>query len=181
MSFRIIRASIAAEQTNELHEARLLLLLSQAPNGIEGITKLAKMDFLLRYPRHLERLIKKERRRPVKVPMHDFERDTVESKMIRFRYGPWDARYRSWIALLSSMSLITSRTEGANKVILNITEKGRTVAAQLAQLPEFQNLAARAGVVCDITKNLNGTRLKDLIYEVVPELNTMSWGQEIAP
>ena len=181
MSFRIIRASIAAEQTHELHEARLLLLMLQAPDAIEGITKLAKMDFLLRYPRYLERLIKKERRRPVAVPMHEFEKDTVESKMIRFRYGPWDTRYRTWIGLLCSKSLITAHIEGANKVMLAITEKGRAIAAQIAALPEYENIAARAALVCNITKNLNGTRLKDLIYEVVPELNTMSWGQEIEP
>ena len=181
MSFRIIRAAIAAEQTNELHEARLLLLLNAA-DSIEGITKLAKMDFLLRYPRYLERLIKtQQRKRPIIVPMQEFETDTVESKMIRFRYGPWDTRYRSWIGLLQAKSLIVGRIEGANKVMLDITEKGRAVAEQIAALPEYENLAARASVVCTITKNLNGTRLKDLIYEVVPELNTMAWGQEIAP
>ena len=111
--------------------------------------------------------------------MHEFETDTVESKMIRFRYGPWDARYRNWIGVLTAKGLIVARPEGRNTVHLSLTEKGQAVAAQVAELPDFHDLDARAKIVCSIVGNMNGTHLKDLIYEVVPELNKMPWGEEI--
>ena len=51
------------DQSPELHAARLLVLLdafaeSGQDGAIEGLTKLAKLDFLLRYPVMLERALK---------------------------------------------------------------------------------------------------------------------------
>lgn len=43
--------------------------------------------------------------------MLEFEAETVESKMVRFRYGPWDARYRSWIGVLTAKGVIVARSE----------------------------------------------------------------------
>ena len=183
MSFRIVRTAIAAERDSTLHEARLLLLLSgcshRGDGAIEGFTKLAKLDFFLRYPVFLERVIKKLRRRPLAVPMQPHEQDTVESKMIRFRYGPWDPRYRSWIGILAAKGLVMARPEGRSSVHLTLTEQGRTVAETLARSPEFDDLAARAGLIGQVLGRETGNRLKQLVYETVPEIGGMTWGEQI--
>ena len=184
MSLRIVESAVAAEQADALHEARLLLLLRQhADKGdgtVNGITKLAKMDFLLRYPLYFERLVKAKYKRPFKVVMQSYERDTVESRMIRFRYGPWDRRYRRWIGLLVAKGLVDSFLEGRT-VHVRVTERGRQVADALAQQQDFTDLNARTEQVSRAVSSMTGTALKDLIYKVVPELTGMSWGEEIQP
>lgn len=182
MSFRVIKAAADAERTDAFHEARLLLLLNRASERgdgvVDGITKLAKLDFLLRYPVYLERLLQATRRRPPDVEMLPFERDTVESKMIRFRYGPWDHRYRRWIGLLVAKGLADTFVRGRT-VCVRLTERGKQVAAQVAQIEQFADLDRRSTVVASTAGRMTGTRLKDLIYRVVPELTGMSWGEEI--
>lgn len=184
MSLRIVESAVAAEQTDELHEARLLLLLrqqSQRGDGtVNGITKLAKMDFLLRYPLFFERVMgtRYKRRRP--VVMEPYERDTVESRMIRFRYGPWDRRYRRWIGLLVAKGLADSFLRGRT-VHVRLTDRGHRAADAIARHPDFAVLDARTEQVSKIVGSMSGTSLKDLIYHVVPELIGMSWGDEIQP
>lgn len=182
MSLRIVESAIAAEQADALHEARLLLLLrQQAQKGdgtINGITKLAKMDFLLRYPVYLERVVSKRYKRPPAVVMQPYERDTVESRMIRFRYGPWDHRYRRWIGLMVAKGLVDSFVQGRT-VHVRLTEPGRRVADVIAAQPDFAVLEQRSDQVSKAVGGLGSTALKDLIYEVVPELKGMNWGEEI--
>ena len=73
----------------EYHLARLLLLIdafSGADHQLDGLTKLAKLDFLLRYPIFLERLL--ERRGlhwPEGAAPTLAERQAVESRMIRYK------------------------------------------------------------------------------------------------
>lgn len=185
MSFSIIRAAIAAERDSTLHEARLLLLIwacsKERDGAIEGITKLAKLDFFLRYPTYFEKVVQKIRRRPPAVPMQEYERATVESKMIRFRYGPWDPRYREWIGVLAAKGLILARPESRSAVHLTLTEKGKIIADGLASLESFSDLANRSLLVSHICGGLSGNKLKEYVYEVVPELGQMDWGEEIQP
>lgn len=184
MSLRIVESAVAAEQADVLHEARLLLMLrQQADKGdgtVNGITKLAKMDFLLRYPLYFERLLKATRKRPPAVVMEPYERDTVESRMIRFRYGPWDRRYRRWIGLLVAKGLVDSFVSGRT-VHVRVTDRGRQLADAIAQQEEFATLNARTEQVSKSVGTMSGSGLKDLIYRVVPELKGMSWGEEIQP
>lgn len=182
MSIRLVRVAARAEQNDAVHEARLLLLLrNRADRGngtIDGITKLAKMDFLVRYPIYFQRLLNQTRQRPMQVPMQDFESDTVESRMVRFRYGPWDPRYRRWIGLLVAKGLATTYLAGKT-VHVKITDKGRAYAEMLASTDEFRDLDERSRLVIVAVGGMAGSRLKELVYEVVPELTSMSWGQEI--
>ncbi|MCC7137790.1 MAG: hypothetical protein IT460_05105 [Planctomycetes bacterium] len=184
MRLGIVGASVEAESRAELHLARLLLLLGHGAKrghgAVDGITKLAKLDFLLRYPRFLERLLKLHRKHPPQVPMLPHEADTVESSMIRFRYGPWDPRYRLWLGLLLAKGLVDLRLDG-RRVVVEITPRGTECFHALAARSEMSTLADRAGVVMESLWSLNGTRLKDLVYEAVPELQGMSWGEEIQP
>ena len=94
----LLEAISALESSNSLHEARILLLINAfaGENGdgqIEGLTKLAKLDFLLRYPTYLERALVKKGRSTKAVDLKPHEELSVESKMVRYRFGPWDHRY----------------------------------------------------------------------------------------
>lgn len=187
MSLKIVDAAISTERADELHQARLMLLLrhiaDKGDGSVEGITKLAKLDFLLRYPLYLERLfnqMNKTRTRPLRVKKQPYEENTVESKMIRFRYGPWDERYRRWIALLVSKSLASTYLKGRT-VHVRLTDAGKAVAERLAQDPAFSDLDERSLLISRSVGSKSGEWLKSTIYEVVPELTGMAWGKDIEP
>lgn len=184
MNLRILRTSLATENEDALHEARLLILLSfisdTSDGCVKGITKLAKLDFLLRYPTYLYRLLPECYKRIPNIPMSEYEIDTVESKMIRFRYGPWDKRYRRWLSNLVSKGLINTYISGVTQYI-GLTEFGKQLSIQLKQEPDYHTIIGRSELLGKLSKKLTGTKLKDLIYKVVPELTGMSWGEEIEP
>jgi len=183
---RLIRAVTLAEKADDFHLGRLLLLLDAAANiksktklgTIEGITKLAKMDFLLRYPNCLERALVDVKADPAVANVKQYERTTIETKMYRFRYGPWDKRYRRWIGLLVSKGLATTFVTG-NTVHVKLTEKGRSVAAELSGQHEFRDIKLRSDLIIKHFGAIPATKLKDFIYKVFPELASLKWGENI--
>ncbi|AZO45296.1 hypothetical protein LB559_06390 [Mesorhizobium sp. BR1-1-3] len=185
MSLSVLKAAADAENADGLHLARLLVLLrsadkrgKSAPKPIEGITKLAKLDFLLRYPVYLERALEALDKSPADAAVLPRERTTVETKMIRFRYGPWDGRYRRWLSLLSSRDLITLSFSG-RKIEIGLTERGRALADDLANRPTFKDFETRGAVLMKAVGAMSATKLKDFVYEIVPEIAGMKWGAEI--
>lgn len=185
MSLSVLKAAADTENADGLHLARLLVLLRSAdkrgkstPKPVEGITKLAKLDFLLRYPVYLERALAALNKSPAEAAVLPRERTTVETKMIRFRYGPWDGRYRRWLSLLSSRGLITLSLSG-RKIEIGLTGRGRTLADELATRPAFKDFATRGAVVMKAVGAMSATKLKDFVYEIVPEITGMKWGAEI--
>ena len=113
----LVRSLAELEQAPELHEARLLLLLgyfagNDGTGRIQGLTKLAKLDFLLRYPVMLERALEAKRLSAASVEIEPHERTSVESRMVRYRFGPWDHRYRMLLNILIAKDLVTVSIEG---------------------------------------------------------------------
>src|ERR1700744_3519143 len=177
MSLRLVKAAADSENDDSLHLARILILLESADarkttsitkaRAVEGITKLAKMDFLLRYPTCLERVLAKLERQPADVAVQDRERTSIETKMIRFRYGPWDARYRRWLGLLSSRGLVRLAMEG-NTIVIGLTDAGRLLAESIKTNPLFAELAHRSDITVKAVGPMSATRLKDFVYEAIP-------------
>lgn len=183
MSLRLIRAASQAERADDLHVARLLILLHAAggrkgTKAVEGIMKLAKMDFLLRYPNCLERVVRDTGGDVAAADVKAYERNTVESKMIRFRYGPWDGRYRRWIGVLTARALVSTYVKGKTVNVV-LTDPGRAVADSLGKLDEFADMSARSKLVYKAVGGMSATGLKEFVYEKFPELLDMRWGQEI--
>ena len=182
MALELARALAATERDDDLHISRLLLLTvaraRDKRHSIEGLTKLAKLDFLLRYPNSLERALKAANKAPERAEVADFERTTIESKMVRFRYGPWDHRYRRWVALMVAKGLVTVNVQGRT-VHLWPTELGLKLAADLANQQPLEALAKRADLVAKSFGGRTGSDLKNFVYETFPELTSMKWGQEI--
>ena len=183
LSLRLIRAVARTERADELHLARLLILLQEAGGKtnkpVDGIMKLAKLDFLLRYPNCLERALQAAGKNPSAANVQQHERNTVETKMMRFRYGPWDGRYRRWIGLLLARDLAVTYMSGRT-VCVALTDKGRAVAAELSLLDDFSDLKLRSNLIVKAVGSKSGTGLKDFIYETFPEILDMKWGDEIS-
>lgn len=182
MALELARALAATERDDNLHMARLLLLLAahagMKKRPMEGLTKLAKLDFLLRYPTCLERALTAVGKSHDAASVQDFERTTIESKMIRFRYGPWDHRYRRWVALLAARELVIVSVIGRT-VHIWPTDKGLEVAAALADSATLEDVASRATIVAKRFGGMSGSKLMDFVLATFPELSEMRWGEEI--
>ena len=188
MSLRILQTAAAIENSDEFNEARLLLLLKaaagrDAEKPMEGIMKLAKMDFLLRYPNILVRALNvigesKKSAIAAAAAIPEQDRDTIESHMIRFRFGPWDPRYRRWLSILVAKQLAVVYLEGRT-VKIQISKAGATLADQLAQTDVFKPLADRAKVVNSAVGGMAPTKITAFIYKIAPEIVNMKWGGSI--
>lgn len=182
MSFELVRAIAVAENSDNFHLGRLLLLLLAVDNNksqpVEGITKLAKLDFLLRYPNCLERALIQTNKNVELANIRNYERTTIESKMIRFKYGPWDTRYRRWISLLSARGLVKVELKGRT-VMLSLTERGREIAKSFSENSAYDDLRTRSQIVYKSFGHMSPSKIKDFIYKVFPELDNMKWGEEI--
>ena len=178
----IVEAVIHLDDAVDLHAARLLLLLSafsgaDGTGRVQGLTKLAKLDFLLRYPVMLERALKAKRRTTRDVQLEDHERTSVESEMVRYRFGPWDHRYREFINVLVAKDLATVSIEGRT-VVIGLTSTGRDTAGNLAADPLFEAYSRRS-MVLKRHFDLTSTTLMRFIYDTFPEIVTLRSNQPI--
>jgi hypothetical protein len=182
MSLKIIHLASEIEQSDDFHIARLLLLLKAASGRsnkpIQGIMKLAKLDFLLRYPNCLVRVLQELGNVAAANEIPEQERDTIEARMIRFRFGPWDKRYRRWIGILVSKGLANTYVEGRT-VNVKLTQEGIEVASRLAELRDFQPLFKRSEIIASTVGGYSATKLKEFVYKVFPEIVSMRWGRDI--
>ncbi|MBN9521430.1 hypothetical protein J0H58_23390 [bacterium] len=188
MSLKLLKAAAETENTDDFHLGRLLVLVrgvdlrkksaATKAKAVEGITKLAKLDFLLRYPTCLERALRHEQKDPKQAEVVPRERTSIESKMIRFRYGPWDARYRRWLGLLVARGLIRVGLEG-HTVQIGLTDAGRELADQFRANELYADQTRRSDVIAKAFGAFSATRLKDFVYQVIPEITDMKWGEEI--
>lgn len=179
MSLKLVHLAAEIEDSDDFHIARLILLLNAAAGRsdkpVKGIMKLAKMDFLLRYPNCLFRVLKAVGKEEAAQKIPEKELNTIEARMIRFRFGPWDKRYRRWIGLLVSKDLAYTYLKGQT-VNVKLTPTGIQVASQLSDLGEFRSIADRSKIVVSAVGGYSATKLKDFVYEVFPEIVDMQWG-----
>ncbi|MFH8452494.1 hypothetical protein ACH4CD_25030, partial [Streptomyces fungicidicus] len=126
-------------------ETRLLLLIdgfSRKRGGevrsLEGRVKLAKLDFLLRYPKHLVRVLESI---GVGIPDSDLlnlQEAPLDSRMMRYRYGPWDPSYYAVLGSLIGRGLVKveplPRTSGLG---YSTTSIGASLASELRPCPTW--------------------------------------------
>ncbi|AUZ53914.1 hypothetical protein B1L07_00830 [Stenotrophomonas acidaminiphila] len=178
----IVEAVVNLDGAPELHLARILLLLNafagdEGDGSIEGLTKLAKLDFLLRYPVMLDRALQAKGRSAKEVRLEDYERQSVESEMVRYRFGPWDHRYREFLNILVAKNLAAVSIEG-RKVVITLTDKGRGIATNLMERPAFESYARRS-LLLKRNFDMTATNLMRFIYQTFPEIVTLRSNQVI--
>lgn len=181
MDFHPISIVYELDRSEEYHIARLLLLLRAMqdyhPEGVEGLTKLAKLDFFLRYPTLLRKaLLATGRKRVPEVEAH--EELSVESSMVRFKYGPWDHRYKQLLLEMRSRRVVVL-TAGSRAVFIHLEPGGDVLAQALVNSEVWSKVFERARLVASVFGDYKGTRLKDFVYKTFPELRTMRMNEEI--
>ncbi|WP_374944330.1 hypothetical protein [Sphingomonas sp.] len=158
---------LAADDILEFHAARLLLLVKICGTAgrIDGLTKMAKLDFFTRYPDFFDvaRAAVSKSEAP-DAPAVGADR-AVEASMVRHHYGPWDKRYYHVLAHLEAKQLITITKEKKSYQI-SLTELGKESTERLAERPSFAPLIARLKTVKSAFGAKSGTYLKDLIYRL---------------
>ena len=97
------------------------------------------------------------------------EDPTVESRMIRYLYGPWDHLYYPVLAYLIGKRLIEVQIR-KNTEIFRLTAKGFELAGRMSTESTYSDVAGRAKLVRALFYNFSGTRLKDFIYRSFPEV-----------
>ena len=181
MSLDLVEIVNSLDRDEDVHLARILVLLRAFAQGdapaIEGITKLAKLDFLLRYPSCLERALVARGVSAKNIPVDDFERLTIESRMVRYRYGPWDHRYRRFLNILVARRLVTVRTDGRT-IQIDLTPSGAVLANKLLAASGFARVFERAQL---LKKHLDfkARKLMEFIYEQFPELTSLGFNEGI--
>jgi hypothetical protein len=163
------------EESLEFHAARLLLLLKFAGGRTErivGRTKIAKMDFFVRYPTYL---VKAANLQGIQTNLQPGARP--ESPMIRYKYGPWDTKYYDVFALLVAKGLISIHpTDKGDEFAL--TDRGQFAIEEL-QGPEFEEIVERCRLVYRLFGGKSGTAMKKFIYDNFPEIVARPMGWEI--
>jgi hypothetical protein len=165
----------------EYHVARVLILVAAFSRGskgnLDGLTKLAKLDFLLRYPGYLERVLD-EREKPLPAALRPSaqERLALESAMIRYKYGPWDSRYYPVIGRLIGQGLVEP-VEGRGAVALRATDAGRKAVESLSQTG-WEVVMGRASAL-KRGLDLSGASLQRLIYKSFPDALDRPWRSPI--
>ena len=157
---RPVSLPLVADDVTEFHAARLLLLLKLCGTAgrIDGLTKMAKLDFFVRYPEFFETA----RAQPDAASLTG---NAVESAMVRHHYGPWDKRYYHVLAHLEARNLIAV-TKEKNSFRIALTKLGHDRSARLAQLTSFTSMVARMREVKQVFGSKSGSTLKTMIYKI---------------
>lgn len=161
------------------HQARVLLLVEAvcAARGnaskLDGLTKLAKLDFLLRYPALAPQVLSRLMPADPRLHLSSEDKDSptnVEAPMTRYKYGPWDDRYYSIIGALVGRGLLRYTSGRKGSVALVITTKGKQLVREMAHSDQWAELADRCKAVAEASSGLTGNALKELIYAQLADL-----------
>jgi hypothetical protein len=169
-------APLLSDDLLEFHASRLVLLLSVCgtKGKIDGLTKLAKLDFFVRYPDFFDRASAYENSTD-----RSFTR-VVESSMLRYHYGPWDHRYYQILPYLEGCGVLTIHKKSAKTFEFVLTQLGVDISRQLSEQSTFQELIEQMRRVANVFAKKNGNYLKGLIYKVFDaEVAQKSFGEVI--
>jgi hypothetical protein len=152
----------------------LLLINAFSKDGghLQGRVKLAKLDFLLRYPRFFERAMAARGR---EVILEDPE-PAIEQRMVRYRYGPWDPAYYEILGRLIGKGLVAPVPQD-RYIGLRVTEAGYEAAAEIGTTSTWTHTAKAARMLRTEFREHRGTWLKDFIYRQFPEVAGAAWGK----
>jgi hypothetical protein len=172
------------------HVARLLILIGRCGKprsspinlpAIAGRTLLAKLDFFMRYPIYLQRagvLLDKPCTEDDLGIKQTEDVNTVESRMVRYLYGPWDYIYYTAIAYMVGKRLIEPPLASTIDTF-RLTMQGTAVLRQIEDDPAFDDLVRRANTIYKLFNSYSGSRLKLFIYENFPEVVNRGLGESI--
>lgn len=164
-------------------EVRVLILIaafsgsSSRRRTLEGRVKLAKLDFLLRYPKYFARVLRHRGVDEAVIASIDVEDDPPYARMIRYRYGPWDPSYYAVLGSLVGRGLIEV-IPARYGMGYRATERGDIAISAILQDGLWEDTNRRAKVLKQHL-DLAGKTLKDLLYDAIPEMTNADWHKEL--
>jgi hypothetical protein len=170
--------NIDSDDTNNI--VRMLILLDtfagRKKNGkVQGITKLAILDFLLKYPAALDKVLEKQEREGNKainkkrVILQSYEINSIDARMMKFNFAPWDLKYRRIVSILKAKDLIQIDIEG-KKIVLGISNKGIDISRKLSDFNNYEYMAVRSRIIKTVFGNWSQRKLIDMMYLTFPEI-----------
>ncbi|WP_143447420.1 hypothetical protein [Kineosporia sp. R_H_3] len=175
----------AAIEDIRYHECRVLLLLGavalhHATGEVEGITKLVRMDFFVRYPALAIPALALSDEETASLTLAPAERKQVESPMIHYKYGPWDHRFVPVLGALVGQGLAAIRLAPTSGIrLITITEAGKVRFSQLTQRPLWEITAARCFAVAAQASRLDAAALGARINAHISRRRGDKLGSEI--
>jgi hypothetical protein len=140
------------------------------------------LDFFLRYPSYLDkaaRILKnKNLQELIEQDIQQYEIDNVETRMIRYKYGPWDNIYYAVLVYLIAKDLIYIENK-KHIEHFSLTETGQKVVEELSESRTFETVVLRAKALKHIFSRWSGTSIKNFIYTNFPEIVSLPLGREI--
>lgn len=164
-------------------EGRVLLLIDafsgspDRPKALEGRVKLAKLDFLVRYPKYLARVLRFRNVNEGAVGAIATESNPIQDRMIRYRYGPWDPSYYAVLGSLIGRGLVAA-VPVPTGIGYRTTDVGRGVAESLAADDVWEDVRIRTRLV-KRHLDYSGSSLKDWLYQAIPEMTNAEWHEEL--
>jgi hypothetical protein len=165
-------------------EARVLLLIDgfsrkrTGPRTLEGRVKLAKLDFLLRYPKHLATVLASRGLRDAQRDELYSQDSPLESRMMRYRYGPWDPSYFAVLGSLIGRRLVEIvPAQGTSALGYRTTTAGASLAEQFTEDGAFDEVIGRIELLRRHL-DLTGESLRKLLYDL-PEVADATWHEEL--
>ncbi len=164
-------------------ESRVLLLIAafsgttSKPRALEGRIKLAKLDFLVRYPKYLARVLRSRGIAEDVIASIEPELSPLEDRMIRYRYGPWDPSYYAVLGSLIGRGLVDP-IPVPRGIGYRATQLGRSLVQSLLADESWDGVQNRA----ELAKrhlDMAGSTLKQLLYDAIPEMASADWHQEL--
>lgn len=161
------------------HQARVLMLVVAVAGTegharkVDGLTKLAKLDFLTRYPALSPRVLDLIDVRDVRLHLDEdpiLNETDVESPMTRYKYGPWDDRYYPVIGALVGRRLLKYVRGRNGSVALSPTRLGKEISEQLKASAAWSDIGDRCVAIAEASTGMTGNMLKRLIYERLSDL-----------
>jgi hypothetical protein len=172
------------------HVARLLILIGNSGKpqksikqfpAIEGRTLLAKLDFFMRYPKYLRMAASILGKNIVEEDLGLNSLDeinSVETRMIRYLYGPWDSTYYLIISYMVGKGLIDPVKPG-KKDVFRLTKRGYELLQKLEKDVGFSDLTHRAKTIYKLFYNYSGTGVKSFIYANFQDVVNLDIGELI--
>lgn len=166
-------------------ETRLLLLIDGfsrkrggAARSLEGRVKLAKLDFLLRYPKHLLRVLGSIGVEVVNGEHLNQDEAPLDSRMMRYKYGPWDPSYYAVLGALIGRGLVEVQPlPGTSGLGYSTTATGKQLADELRKDEIFAAVDSRIQILRKYLDK-SGSTLKGYLYQL-PEVADSTWHEEI--
>ncbi|QCH23336.1 hypothetical protein DSM43276_01594 [Mycobacteroides salmoniphilum] len=158
----------------EHQQLRVLILITAVSDiagnakKLDGLTKLAKLDFIARY-QDLEPLIANILNTPTVLIQSLPATGITDAPMIRYRYGPWDDQYYPVLGALVGRGLARYVRGKRGSVGLTPTALGADLVAQLRWDPLWASVVDRYESIADRYGRHTGSALKDAIYEALPD------------